>query len=77
MLLILTLGGGLLPASLLPGSLGKISKYTLPGLISSVMQQAYIGRSLTQILPGLMPFLAAAAVFLIISIPFFGRRRRA
>ena len=77
MLLMLTLGGGLLPASLLPGSLGKISKYTLPGLISSVMQQAYIGRSLTQILPGLMPFLAAAAVFLIISIPFFGRRRRA
>ena len=77
MLLMLTLGGGLYPLQLMPDALQKIGAFTVPGALLGAMKQAYLSRGLAEILPGLVPHAIAAVAFFLLSLPFFGKRRRA
>ncbi len=76
MLVMLTVGGAVYPAELLPGRLQAISRFTLPHLILSAMQSASMGRGLGSMTGLLIPFGAAAVVFFLLSLPVYKARRR-
>lgn len=77
MLLMLTLGGAVYPASLLPAGLKTVSRFTLPGLISGFMRLPYIGRGIGSAAVPLIVMLALAAALFALSLPLLKRRRRA
>lgn len=76
MLFTLTLGGALYPRALMPEWMQGISRFTVPDAILSALRGASIGRPLGALMPALLPWLAAALLFFILSLPFFKARRR-
>ena len=76
-LLMLTVGGAILPAALLPARLSGISRFTLPGVMLSSLRYASLGFGARAMLRPVIILLVIAAVFTAASLPLLrtGRRR--
>lgn len=77
LLLMLALGGALLPYELLSEPFKTVSAYMLPRLILRAMQYPYLGRSVWDTVSGMLPMLGAALLFFLLSLPFLRSGRRA
>lgn len=76
LLAALTLGGALYPYSLLPESIKPISGVLIPRILLNAMTRASMGLPLERTLSPLIPMGAATALLFLLSLPFFGARRR-
>jgi ABC-type multidrug transport system permease subunit len=76
MLLSLTVGGALYPVTLMPDSVGVLSRFTVPHAILDSLRLVSLGRSSGAVLANTLPWLAAALVLFLLSLPFFRARRR-
>lgn len=77
MLLVLTVGGALYPASLLPKAIQPVSRFMLPGILLDSLKYASMQRTPGESFGLLIPLILFAACFAVLSVPFLKARRRA